>query len=141
MTDALSPRRTARTALLRLLPWGLYALFCLGAALYLRYGLIENTPVGLACQAALEQGASTQDGGGPFHCGPRLALIEFNMMSGWAYAALIGAALALISRGRAWLSLGLVLGLGAGAMGLVLYNAGPAAAGFILSLAVLLRRG
>lgn len=133
MTDAASA--SARTYLRHLLPWGLYVLASLGAALYLRYGLIENTPVGLACQAALEQ-----SGEGPFYCGPRLMLIEFNMMSGWAYAALIGAALALVSPWRAGLMLGLTLGLGAGAMGLVLYNAGPAGAGLILTLAACLRR-
>lgn len=135
MNEAVSSREDTRTYLLHLLLWGFYALAALGAALYLRYELIENTPVGLACQAALEQG-----GGGPFYCGARLRLIEFNMASGWSWAALIGAALALVSPWRAGLLLGLVLGLGAGALGLVLYNAGPAGAGFILTLAACLRR-
>jgi len=135
MTEAVSARGSTRPTLRLLLPWGLYALAALGAALYFRYGLIENTPVGLACQAALEQGI-----GGPFHCGPRLLLIDFNMKSGWAYAALTGAGLALVSPWRAGLVIGLILGLGAGAMGLVLYNAGPAGAGFILTLAACLRR-
>lgn len=126
MTEALSARSTPRVLFRRLLPWGLYALAALGAALYLRYGLIENTPVGLACQ----------EGAAPWYCGPRLSLILFNLAAGWSYAALIGAGLALVFRWR----LALALGLAAGAMGLVLYNAGPAGAGLILTLAALLRR-
>lgn len=127
MTESVSSRGNAAAYALRLMPWALLALAALGAALYFRYGLIENTPVGLACNESATA---------PWYCGPRLSLIFFNMSDGWAWAALIGAALALVFRWR-W---AIALGLGAGAAGLVLYNAGPAGAGFVLTLAALLRR-
>lgn len=108
------------------LPWALLVLAGIGLALWLRYGIIQSTPLGLFCQEA----------GAPFYCDLREGLIQFNMMAGWSFLALIAGALALATRWR-W---ALVLGLLAGAMGLVLYNAGPAGAGLILSLAALLRR-
>jgi hypothetical protein len=122
MTDSIA----THPGTLRHLSWGLLVLAGLGAALYLRYGLIQSTPIGLSC---LEAGA-------PWYCGPREALVQFNMMAGWSWAALIGGGLALVTRWRAAIALGLL----AGAMGLVLYNAGPAGMGLILTLAALLRR-
>src|SRR5690606_38356425 len=118
-----TPRRLRLRALW---PWALLTLASLGAALYLRYGLIQSTPIGLSC---LEEAA-------PWYCGPREALVRFNLLAGWSWAALASGGLALVTRWRFAIAIGLV----AGAMGLVLYNAGPAGAGFILSLAALLRR-
>lgn len=129
MSETILPHASVhpvRPRLVSLWPWAVLALASLGGALYLRYGLIENTPVGLSCQAA----------DAPWYCGPRLWLIHFHMAWGWSYAALLGGALALAKRWR-W---AIGLGLAAGAAGLVLYNAGPAGAGFLLSLSALLRR-
>lgn len=109
----------------RYLPWALLVLAGLGAALYLRYGLIQSTPIGLSCQAD----------SAPWYCAPREALVQFNMLAGWSFAALLGGGLALLTRWR----LAIAIGLLAGSMGLVLYNAGPAGMGLLLSLAALLR--
>jgi hypothetical protein len=127
MTDtAASTALARRSSIFRLWPWALLALASLGVGLYIRYGLIQSTPIGLSCQ----------DAGAPWFCAPRDWVIQFNMIWGWSYAALLGGALALAKRWR-W---AIALGLAAGAAGLVLYNAGPAGAGFILSLSALLRR-
>lgn len=111
----------------RLWPFALLALASLGAALYFRYGLIQSTPIGLSCLEAATA---------PWVCGPRQALVQFNMMAGWSWAALGLGALALVTRMRIIIALGLI----AGTMGLVLYNAGPGAGGLIMTLYALLRR-
>lgn len=120
-SETPSMRRLRRHA-----PWALLALFSLAGALFARYGLIENTGIGLACQ---EETA-------PWYCVPRLLLIQVNYLAGWSWAALAGGALALVTRSRSAIALGLL----AGAAGLVLYNAGPAGAGFLLSVLALMRR-
>ncbi|CAL8981197.1 hypothetical protein GJ689_08115 [Rhodoplanes serenus] len=96
----------------------------LGYAFYLRYLVIENTPVGLACDA----GAQTTV------CLVRLVATRlFNaQVFGWVA---LGAALINLMRPNAPM---FALGLAAAALGVVLYNAGLAglAAGLlVLSLA------
>jgi hypothetical protein len=126
-TPDLAPDLVQARRLRHLWPWSLLALAGLASALYLRYGLIQSTPIGLSC---LEPATA------PWYCGPREALVQFNMMAGWSIAALLAGGLALVSRWR----LAIAAGLLAGSMGLVLYNAGPAGMGLVLSLASLLRR-
>lgn len=111
----------------RAAPFALLLLLAFAAAIYLRYGLIQSTPIGLSC---LDVASA------PWYCAPREALVRFNMMAGWSVAALVGGGLALLTRHR----LAIALGLLAGAMGLVLYNAGPAAGGLVMALFALLRR-
>lgn len=107
-------------------PWLALCLAALGAGFYLRYGLIESTPVGLMCQSAEPA----------WFCAPRLYVIQFNFMDGWSWAAMGGGLLAILFRWR-W---AIILGIAAGAAGLVLYNAGPAGFGFLLALMRLVRR-
>lgn len=106
--------------------WVVLGLAALGAGLYLRYGLIESTPIGLMCQGADPA----------WFCQPRLSLIQFNFMNGWSWAALTGGILAMLFGWRWAVALGIV----AGAAGLVLYNAGPAGFGLLLALMRLVRR-
>ncbi|TDQ78610.1 hypothetical protein A8950_3666 [Dongia mobilis] len=108
-------------------PWALLLAACLAVAFWLRYGLIQSTPIGLSCLDAATA---------PWYCGPREVLVRFNMWAGWSFAALGFGVLALLTRHR----LAIALGLAAGALGLVLYNAGPAAGGLIMALFALLRR-
>jgi hypothetical protein len=115
----------------RAAPFALLLLFAFAAAIYLRYGLIQSTPIGLSCLDVL-----SGDLAAPWYCAPREALVRFNMMAGWSVAALVGGGLALLTRH----CLAIALGLLAGAMGLVLYNAGPAAGGLVMALFALLRR-
>lgn len=107
-------------------PWLVLGLAALGAGLYLRYGVIESTPIGLMCQGADPA----------WFCLPRFSLIQFNFMDGWGWAALAGGILAMLFGWR-W---AMVLGIVAGAAGLVLYNAGPAGFGLLLAVMRLVRR-
>jgi hypothetical protein len=92
----------------------------LGYALYLRYFAIENTPVGLACDAGL--GASI--------CGIRKAAYTFGAHFVFGWVAL-GAALINLLRPSPAL---FAIALAGTAFGLVLYNAGLAglAAGLLI---------
>jgi hypothetical protein len=83
-------------------------LLALGAALYLRYGIIQNTPIGLACEAG-EQSLT---------CSVRLAAILLFIRSAFGWTAL-GASLVQILRPNV---LALGVGLVSAAFGLVLYN-------------------
>jgi hypothetical protein len=83
-------------------------LLALGAALYLRYGIIQNTPIGLACEA----------GEASLTCDVRIAVILLFIRSAFGWTALIAAAVNLVRPNAVTFGIGLV----AAAMGLVLYN-------------------
>jgi hypothetical protein len=96
----------------------------LAAALYLRYGIIENTPIGLACQAGEESPT----------CTVRLAVIHLFQHSAFGWTATIAASLQLWRPNLVAFGIGLV----AAAAGLVLYNtrlSALAVALLVLSLA------
>lgn len=100
------------------------ALAALGFALFFRYGLIQNTPIGLACDAGEES----------FTCMARLAVILLFVRNVFGWTALVAAIVQLICPNRIALSIGLV----AAALGLVLYNlrlSALAVALLVLSLA------
>ena len=103
-------------------------IFC-GAALALafagRYLWIESSAMGLACAAVPA----------PSWCAWRQGMILIHQANGWGLAALAGGIAALLFRWR-W---AILLGLGAGLLGLVLYNAGLAAVGLLLALLRLIR--
>ena len=104
-----------------LIPMGLLALGC---AFYMRYGVIQDTPTGLACDRGLATAL----------CATRTATIV--LFQHWAFGA-VALAAALINLMRPSLVL-FTLGLVAAALGIVLYNVVPAAlaaALLILSLA------
>ena len=83
-------------------------LLALGAALYLRYGIIQNTPIGLACEA----------GEASLTCDVRIAVILLFIRSVFGWTALIAAAVNFVRPNAVVFGIGLV----AAAMGLVLYN-------------------
>lgn len=109
---------------------GALTIAALAAALSLRYGIIQNTSIGLACQA----------GEASLLCRARLAtifLFTWNVFGGVAIAA---AALQLCRPNISALGTGLVFA----AFGLVLYNtrfSALAVALLVLSLARLARGG
>lgn len=89
------------------------AVCALGFALAMRYLAIENTPLGLAC-----------DAGDPgLLCATRKAVIAFSQASVFGVVALV-AALINVLRPSALLC---GLGLACAALGLVLYNTPPSA--------------
>jgi hypothetical protein len=99
-------------------------LLALGCAFYMRYGVIQHTPTGLACDAGLPT----------LLCRTRSATIAIYQHTGFGGLALAAAA---INLWRPRLAL-FVLGLMAAALGIVLYNvvlSGLAVALLILSLA------
>jgi hypothetical protein len=83
-------------------------LLALGAALFLRYGIIQSTPIGLACEAG-EQSLT---------CSVRLAVILLFIRSVFGWTALCASLVQLLRPNVVALSLGLV----SAAFGLVLYN-------------------
>lgn len=107
-------------------PWLALVLAALGGGLYVRYGLIESTSVGLMCQG-IEPA---------WFCTPRLLLIEFNFINGWSWAAMASGLLAVLLGWRWAIAVGIITG----SAGLVLYNAGPAGVGLLLALMRLVRR-
>jgi predicted ferric reductase len=99
-------------------------LLSLGCALTLRYRVIEQSSIGLACDAGLHS----------WLCAPRKAVIVLFGHSVFGTAALAAAVLNLIHPSVMLLG----LGLAAGGLGIVLYNVGLSAlavALLILSLA------
>src|ERR1700756_2275873 len=103
------------------IPVGLLALGC---AFYLRYGVIQTPPTGLACDAGLAS----------LLCRTRSATIVTYQNGGFGALALIAAA---INLWRPHVAL-FVIGMMAAALGIVLYNvvlSGLAVALLILSLA------
>jgi hypothetical protein len=99
-------------------------LLALGCAFYMRYGVIQHTPTGLACDTGLPT----------LLCGTRSATIAIYQHAGFGALALAAAA---VNLWRPRLTL-FVLGLIAAALGIVLYNivlSGLAVALLILSFA------
>jgi hypothetical protein len=86
----------------------LLGLAAVTAALYLRYGLIQNTPIGLACEA----------GEVSFTCKLRLVVIIMFINECFGWTALIAALVQLWRPNVVALGIGLVFAL----LGLVLYN-------------------
>jgi hypothetical protein len=113
--------RPSPRALLILVP---LALAALGLALFLRYDVVQNTPVGLACEA----------GERSFTCGIRLAAILLFARGAFGWTA-VAAALVQLCRPNI---LAFGIGVVAAAFGLVLYNtrlSALAVALLVLSLA------
>ena len=92
-------------ALLILVPLTVAAV---GLALYLRYRIIQNTPIGLACEAGKER----------LSCTIRLAAINVFVRGGFGWTALAAALMQLWRPNIATFGIGLV----SAAFGLVLYN-------------------
>ena len=92
-------------ALLILVPLTVAAV---GLALYLRYRIIQNTPIGLACEAGKES----------LSCTIRLAAINVFVRGGFGWTALAAALIQLWRPNIATFGIGLV----SAAFGLVLYN-------------------
>jgi ABC-type uncharacterized transport system permease subunit len=108
-------------ALLILVPLTVAAV---GLALYLRYRIIQNTPIGLACEAGKES----------LSCTIRLAAINVFVRGGFGWTALAAALMQLWRPNIATFGIGLV----SAAFGLVLYNtrlSALAVALLVLSLA------
>jgi hypothetical protein len=107
--------------------WTLFAvlgLAALGAALFLRYGIIQNTPIGLACEGGEES----------LTCKVRLTAILMFIQGTFGWIAMIAAGVQLWRPNRVAFAVGLVAAL----LGLVLYNtraSALAAALLVLSLA------
>ena len=107
--------------------WILFAalgLVALGAALFLRYSIIQNTPIGLACEA----------GEGSLTCKVRLTVILMFVQDTFGWIAMIAAGVQLWRPNRVAFAVGLVAAL----LGLVLYNTRASAlavALLVLSLA------
>jgi hypothetical protein len=80
----------------------------LASALFLRYGIIQNTPIGLACEAGEES----------LTCKVRLAVILMFVQDCFGWTALIAAGVQLWRPNPVALGVGLVFAL----LGLVLYN-------------------
>ncbi len=80
----------------------------LASALFLRYGIIQNTPIGLACEAG-EQSLT---------CKVRLAVILMFVQDCFGWTAVIAAGVQLWRPNSVALGVGLVFAL----LGLVLYN-------------------
>jgi hypothetical protein len=83
-------------------------LAALGAVLFLRYSIIQNTPIGLACEA----------GEASFTCKLRLIVIIMFTQECFGWTALIAALVQLWRPNAIALGVGLVFAL----LGLVLYN-------------------
>jgi len=83
-------------------------LAALGLALFLRYGIIQNTPIGLACEAGEDS----------LTCKLRLAVIVMFIQDCFGWTAVIAAGVQLWRPSSIALGVGLVFAL----LGLVLYN-------------------
>jgi len=102
----------------------LLVMAAVGLALYLRYDIIQNTPIGLACEAG-EQSLT---------CAVRLAVINLFVRSIFGWTAVIAALLQLWRPNVVTFGIGLL----SASFGLVLYNtrlSALAVALLVLSLA------
>jgi hypothetical protein len=102
----------------------LLGLAALGAALFLRYAIIQNSGLGVACEAGEES----------LICTVRLAVIVLFVRGAFGWGALIAAAIALWRPNVVAFGAGVVLAI----LGLVLYNTRTSAlavALLVLSLA------
>ncbi len=111
--------------------WGLLLAAAIGAGLYVRYGLIQSTPIGLMCQGGGQMAAEPA-----WYCGPRHLLWQIGDVDGWGWAAILGGLFSILFGWRT----AIVFAILAGGAGLALYNAGPAAFGLLLALMRLARR-
>ncbi|HEV7462992.1 MAG TPA: hypothetical protein VGN85_03665 [Methyloceanibacter sp.] len=108
--------------------WILFAalgLASLGTALFLRYGIIQNTPIGLACEA----------GEGSLTCKVRLTVILMFIQDTFGWIAMIAAGVQLWRPNRVAFAVGLVAAL----LGLVLYNTRASALAMALLMLSLAR--
>jgi len=87
--------RPSRRATAMLVPLVVAAL---GFALFLRYGIIQNTPIGLACEAGEES----------LTCMVRLAVILLFVRSVFGWTALVAAVVQLIRPNRIAFGIGLI---------------------------------
>jgi hypothetical protein len=127
----MSPNPTAQAAPKLFLPSkrgaavsALLGLAALGTALWLRYFIIQNTGIGIACEAGEES----------LTCKLRLAVIMLFLRGAFGWAALIAGAIQLWRPNVVVFAAGIVFAL----LGLVLYNtraSALAAALLVLSLA------
>ncbi len=124
MTEPSSTRRFLPTAPQTNWLVGI-GLVSLGYALYLRYLVIENVPVGLACDA----GAQT------WICLSRKVGLAFDEHGVYGWVAAGAAALTFIRPTVMWFA----IALAASALGLVLHNAGLAGSAVALLLLSLAR--
>ncbi len=83
-------------------------LSAVGTGLFLRYGIIQNTPIGLACEAGEDS----------LTCKVRLAVILMFIQDCFGWTALIAAGVQIWRPNSVALGVGLVFAL----LGLVLYN-------------------
>jgi len=97
-------RPSKRAALL----FAILGLAAVSTALFLRYGIIQNTPIGLACEAGEDS----------LTCKVRLAVILMFIQDCFGWTALIAAGVQLWRPNSVALGVGLVFAL----LGLVLYN-------------------
>jgi hypothetical protein len=102
-----------------------FGLAALSAALFLRYEIIENTPLGLACEAGRQS----------LTCTVRLAVIVMFTQSVFGWIAMIAAAIQVWRPNVITFCVGLVAAL----FGLVLYNTSASALAFALLLLSLAR--
>jgi hypothetical protein len=115
------PRRRYRPSIAQIYWLAALGVVAFGSALFLRYRVIEESAVGLACDAGLRT----------WMCEiRRIATLMFNN-SVFSYVALAAAALNLMHPSVVLISLGLL----AGGAGVVLYNAGLS--GLALALLIL----
>lgn len=91
----------------------------LGAAMVLRYFVIEPQSIGMACADTVRL----------WWCGPRQALLMMHIFDIWGWCGLVGGAVGLVWGWRVAVWVGFVMSLA----GLVLYNADLAAVGLILT--------
>lgn len=88
--------------------FAILGLAAVSAALFLRYGIIQNTPIGLACEAGEDS----------LTCKVRLAVILMFIQDCFGWTALIAAGVQIWRPNSVALGVGLVFAL----LGLVLYN-------------------
>jgi hypothetical protein len=98
----------------------------LGLALFLRYGIIQNTPIGLACEA----------GKASLTCKVRLAVILMFIQDCFGWTALIAAGVQLWRPNPVAFAVALVFAL----LGLVLYNTRASALAITLLVLSFARR-
>ena len=118
------PRPLFRPSIFQTIWLGVITAATIGGALYVRYGIIQNSSVGLACEGGLHS----------WTCELRWAATTLFNNSIFGYVAMITAVLNLIHPSIVLMTLGLF----AGGLGVVLYNvalSALAAGLLILSLA------
>jgi hypothetical protein len=103
----------------------LVGITALGSALFIRYGLVQNTPLGLACEAGEES----------FTCSMRLAFILLFTFSAFGWASVIVSLVQLWRPHVVLLGIGLVFAM----LGIVLYNTRASSLAVVLLLLSLAR--